>query len=359
MTMLFRPNPSSGVPIYLQLTDQFRLAARTGALLPGETLPAVSPLARHLVVHPNTVVRAYRQLEREGVVEARDGVDTWVALPAIADWASAAQPPEVTALSLENRRLAAEVASEVAERIKRTRELETARDVQQRLLPQECAAVGGLDYSGSSRPALGVGGDYYDFLRLSDATLGIAIGDVSGKGMPAALLMATIRGYLHSQTLHPSTDLAVMMTALNRLVYESSAPNRYATFFYGQYDAGTRQLRYVNAGHHPPLIVRDGQIVASLETGGPAIGLMDTSRYTVGVIDLEPGDLLVAFTDGIPEALNGHEEEFGEARLQELLRTVSALAAREVVSHLIGAADGFATGAPQYDDMTVVAVRLT
>ena len=150
-----------------------------------------------------------------------------------------------TGLALENSRLTAEIATEIANREKAKRELEIAREVQERLFPQELPPIAGVEYAGACRPALGVGGDYYDFIPFGGNELGIAIGDVSGKGIPAALLMATLRAYLRGQTIGGEADLAAMMANLNRLVYESSASNRYATFFYGQYDAATprAQLR--------------------------------------------------------------------------------------------------------------------
>jgi len=139
-----------------------------------------------------------------------------------------------TGLALENGRLTAVVAAEVAARAKQTRDIEIARSVQQRLFPQEYPRIPGLDYAGACRAALGIGGDYYDFILLSETRVGLAIGDVSGKGIPASLLMATLRAYLRgAQTTHHQTDLTEVMTSLNRLVYESSDANRYATFFYG------------------------------------------------------------------------------------------------------------------------------
>jgi len=256
MTMIRRPNPSSGVPVYLQLMEQVKDALATGAIRPGEPLPGIRPLAEELVMNPNTVARAYRALEQEGVITPRHRAGAASAFTH--ELAGPSRPPvhrrSASELALENSRLTAQVAAEVADRVERTRELELAREVQERLFPQTCPPIAGLDYAGACRPALGVGGDYYDFIRLSDTELGIAIGDVSGKGIPAALLMATLRAYLHGQTRHRVTDLAEVAVNLNRLVYECSSANRYATFFYAQYDSTTRLLEYVNAGHNPPLI---------------------------------------------------------------------------------------------------------
>jgi len=264
-----------------------------------------------------------------------------------------------TGLALQNSRLTAEIAAEAAKREKARRELEIAREVQERLFPQEYPPVLGLDYAGACRPALGVGGDYYDFIWRSNTELGIAIGDVSGKGIPAALLMATLRAYLRGQTMGGENDLAGMMANLNELVYESSASNRYATFFYGRFDATTGRLNYVNAGHNPPLVFRPGAgDVIRLEACGPVIGLIQGCVWTEACVSLQPGDLLVAFTDGISEAMNREDEEWGEARLIEAVGSLDTLPASEMIGRIRDGADRFVAGAPQHDDMTVVVLRL-
>ena len=264
-----------------------------------------------------------------------------------------------TGLALENSRLTAEIAAEVATREKARRELEIAHEVQERLFPQDYPPVRGLDYAGACRPASGVGGDYYDFIRTSDSRLGMAIGDVSGKGIPAALLMATLRAYLRGQTIRGEGDLAAMMSTLNTLVYESSAANRYATFFFGQYDAATGVLEYVNCGHNAPMVFRQSGAVVRLDVGGPVIGLIEHCCYSQGSVVLEAGDVLVAFTDGISEAMNATDEEWGEERLVDAVLPARSLPARHVIERIMLEADTFVAGARQYDDMTIVVVRLT
>jgi sigma-B regulation protein RsbU (phosphoserine phosphatase) len=263
-----------------------------------------------------------------------------------------------TGLALENSRLTAEIAAEVAQRERLNREIEIAREVQERLFPQELPEVRGLDYSGLCRPALGVGGDYYDFLLLPDGQFGIAIGDVSGKGIPAALLMASLRASLRGQTIEGASDLAALMNNVNKLVYESSSSNRYATFFYAQYDPATRILAYVNGGHNPPLIFRKTGKVMKLETGGPVVGLLPAFRYDQAFVTLERGDILVAFTDGISEAMNPVNEEWGEDRLIESVRRLQNQNAREMISGLVALADEFAAGAVQHDDMTLIVAKV-
>ncbi len=268
-----------------------------------------------------------------------------------------------TGLALENGRLTAAVAAEVAARAKQTRDIEIARDVQQRLLPQEFPPIAGLDYAGACRAALGVGGDYYDFIPLSKTQLGIAIGDVSGKGIPAALLMATLRAYLRgAQTIHHQADLTAVMRNLNMLVYESSAANRYATFFYGELDLTSRVLTYVNAGHNPPMLFRqdgNGLDVARLDTGGPVVGLIEDCAYSQGSVTLAEGDVLVAYTDGVSEAMNASMEEWGEERFMEAVAPNRAVPAHRLIDQLMTSADAFVAGAPQHDDMTLLVVRAT
>jgi phosphoserine phosphatase RsbU/P len=265
-----------------------------------------------------------------------------------------------TGLALENGRLTQAIAAEVAVREKHKRELEIAHEVQERLFPQEYPPVAGLDYAGACRPALGVGGDYYDFILLSKTELGIAIGDVSGKGISAALLMATLRAYLRGQTLQRNADLTAVMANLNKLVYESSEAHRYATFFYAEFDAASRTLNYVNAGHNPPMLFRQGngsREVARLETGGSVVGLMEDGVYQQGRVVLELGDMFVAFTDGISEAMNSADEEWGEQRLMNAVLANGRVSARELIQRLMVSADAFVAGAPQHDDMTFSIVR--
>jgi sigma-B regulation protein RsbU (phosphoserine phosphatase) len=266
-----------------------------------------------------------------------------------------------TGLALEVARLTTAIGEEIAQRERVNRELEIAREVQERLFPQALPAIPGLDYIGRCRPAREVGGDYYDFLELPQGKLGIAIGDVSGKGIGAALMMAALEASLRGQASLTGGDLAELMSRVNRLVYEASSVNRYATFFYAQLDPKSLGLSYVNAGHNPPMILRrrsSGWEIVRLETGGAVVGLLPNSPYQQGAFTLQDGDLLVCFTDGISEAMNPADEEWGEERLMAAAQTCDGLSAAEIVTRVIEAADRFAAGAPQHDDMTLVVLRV-
>jgi phosphoserine phosphatase RsbU/P len=266
-----------------------------------------------------------------------------------------------TGLALENAELTENIRREIAQRERHDRELEIARDVQQRLFPQTTPCVNGLDIAGYCRPALGVGGDYYDFIHLPDGCLGLAIGDVSGKGIAAALMMASLQASLRGQTIKPSETLSEMIHHINRLVYEASADNRYATFFYAQYDPVQRLLRYVNAGHNPPMVIRgktDEPEIFRLEDGGTVVGLLPDFPYRDARIWLQHGDIFVGFTDGISEAMDNFDVEFDEARLIAAVRECESLSAAGMITGILERVDAFTAGAPQHDDMTLVVMRV-
>jgi sigma-B regulation protein RsbU (phosphoserine phosphatase) len=247
----------------------------------------------------------------------------------------------------------------MAQRERLNRELEIAQEVQAHFFPQRLPSVPGLDYCGRCRPAREVGGDYYDFLELPNGRLGIAIGDVSGKGIGAALMMASLEASLRAQA-SAGHDVAELMKRVNRQLYEASSANRYATLFYAEYDALTGQLFYVNAGHNPPVILRKSagaRQVFRLETGGPVVGLLPLC-YEQGSFSLEAGDLAVLFTDGVSESMNARNEEWGEDRLIEFATTCHGLSALDAMTRILAEAEAFAAGASQHDDMTLVLLRV-
>ena len=262
-----------------------------------------------------------------------------------------------TGLALEVSELAHSLAAEAAQRERANREMEIAREVQERLFPQEMPAIAGATLAGHCRPALGVGGDYYDLIHLADGRLGLAIGDVSGKGISAALLMASLRASLRGVSLDSPRNFAELMHKVNVLVYEASASNRYATFFFAAYDPRTRKLECVNAGHNPPVILRKGEVIR-LEAGGPVVGLLPLAPYTEQTLTLQPGDLLLLYTDGISEAMTHDDEEWGEERMIEAALKFRDRPADDVLRGLFDACDKFTAGAPQHDDMTLLILKL-
>jgi sigma-B regulation protein RsbU (phosphoserine phosphatase) len=267
-----------------------------------------------------------------------------------------------TGLAIEVTELAHSLAREAAQRERVNREMEIAREVQERLFPQEMPEIPEATIAGHCRPALGVGGDYYDVFTLEDGRVGLAIGDVSGKGIAAALLMASLRASLRGVSLDNPRDFAKLMDKVNRLVYEASASNRYATFFFAAYDPKLRRLDCVNAGHNPPVVLRcsmDGEAeVLRLKADGPVVGLLPLAPYTEQSVTLMPGDLLLLFTDGISEAMTRDDEEWGEERMIASARKCREKTADAVLKDIFRDVDGFTAGAPQHDDMTMLVLKL-
>jgi phosphoserine phosphatase RsbU/P len=266
-----------------------------------------------------------------------------------------------TALALSNAELTSAIAVEIGRREKLNREIEIAREVQERLFPQHLPEISGLDYFGRCRTALGVGGDYYDFLALPDGKLGVALGDVSGKGIAAALTMASLQASLRADAMRAGNDIAGLITRVNAMLYDASTEDRYATLFYAQYDPATHRLSYVNAGHCPPILVRCAANHAAVErldqAGGTVVGLLPECAYEQAEVSLSPGDLLVIYTDGFSEAMNPNFEEWGDERLMQAIASCNGLPARDAITRIMQSADAFAAGAPQSDDMTLVILR--
>ena len=219
-----------------------------------------------------------------------------------------------------------------------------------------------------SLPARSVGGDYYDFLDLGDQRIGIALADIAGKGVAAALIMAVVQASLRIVAAEGGTSLPELAAKMNGFLHRSTGSNSYATFFYAQLDERSRQLRYVNAGHNPPYLVRPAaghRGHARFTTGDPGahiggtvLGLFPQMSYEEATVDLRSGDVLVAFTDGVTEALNSAEEEFGEERLKDLLRGVVHLPAPEISSRISEGLRGWIKDTAQYDDLTFVVMKV-
>jgi sigma-B regulation protein RsbU (phosphoserine phosphatase) len=263
-----------------------------------------------------------------------------------------------TGLALENAELFENLTAEVTQRERVSREIEIAREVQERLFPQSCPKVPGVGLAGYCRPAQAIGGDYYDYFLLSDGRLALALGDISGKGISAALLMASLRASLRSIANLQQGDLATLIANVNNLVYESSTSNRYATFFYAEYDPFTRLLTYVNAGHNPPYVLRGAKTIP-LPATGMVVGLLPNAEYEQVTIPMHAGDVLLTYTDGISEAMNFEDEEWGEDRMiacarQLLTQPDCTVSAQQLLNCIIEAADKFTSDAPQHDDMTLL-----
>jgi sigma-B regulation protein RsbU (phosphoserine phosphatase) len=234
-------------------------------------------------------------------------------------------------------------------------EMATAREVQQGFFPQPAPASGTLDYSARCRQADAVGGDAYDFIPLEDGRIAIMIGDASGKGLAAALMIASVHASVRTAATHMPDDPARVLAAVNRQTYATSLVDRYATLFYGVFDPDTLTLSYVNAGHNPPALLRRDGSVEWLEAGGAPAGMFADWSYQTAVVQLRPGDRLIAYTDGVTEAVNPAAEFWGT---DVMLRAASNGSAEEIVDAIFASMDAFAGSAPQRDDATVAVLRV-
>jgi serine phosphatase RsbU (regulator of sigma subunit) len=241
------------------------------------------------------------------------------------------------------------------------KDLERAKDIQQAFFPPQSFSIPCLSCETFYHPARGIGGDYYDFLSLPGGRWGIAIGDVSGKGIGAALLMASLQASLRAQALHPHLNLTTLMGDVNRLVHESSPTAFFASLFYAEYEPASRMLQYVNAGHNPPIIVRpqmESCELFHLSAEAVPIGMFADTQFAAAKFQLKKDDILVAYTDGITEAANPSGQLWGLERLESLLRSCSRMAPNEIVEHILTGVSDFANGEAQRDDVTLVVMKV-
>jgi len=233
-----------------------------------------------------------------------------------------------------------------------------AARIQKDLLPKANPSFEGFDVAGINVPCYEVGGDYYDFLPIDADRLGIVIADVSGKGIGAALLMASLRAALLAE-VHPAYDLGTMAARLSEFVFKSTGPSFFVTFLFAEIDRRTNSVRYVNAGHNPPFMLGPDGRLTSFETSGFPLGMFSGKGYEIRTCTLAPGDTAVLFTDGIPDGRNDAGEDYSEDRLRDLVRKSAGLSAADICQKTIADIDGYACGTQPCDDMTLVVIKRT
>lgn len=238
------------------------------------------------------------------------------------------------------------------------REVATASALQADMWPGALPPIPGFDCAAASLPAKGVGGDFYDVFTLGDGRWGVLLGDVSGKGVAAGLVATSVQGRVQTAARHARLPPADLARALNADVFASTEGQRYATLVYGALDARQRTLTLVNAGHPSPLVFAPGVPRAtSLASSGPALGLMDTARFEALDTTLPPGTVLVAFSDGVVEALDSEDEEFGLERVEALVSARQAATAADLCAALLGAVREHRGSRQHQDDVTVMVIR--
>jgi serine phosphatase RsbU (regulator of sigma subunit) len=258
----------------------------------------------------------------------------------------------IAAIRVESARLA-EV--EQAERIMK-RDLSQAAEIQRGILPETAPEVPGLDLAGVNTPCRTVGGDYYGFFPYPGGRVALALGDVSGKGMPAALMVMAFEARLRVLA-EEAGDAASLVQRLNKVTCANCPSNRFITFFFGILDRNKGELTFANAGHNPPVLVRASGKVEMLEGGGPVLGVLDIAPYREERTKFGQGDLLVIYSDGVTEAASTTDEEYGEERLVEVVTQHRNEPADAIVKAVMDSVSQFALGAPQADDITVIVAK--
>ena len=257
-------------------------------------------------------------------------------------------------IALENARL----FEETLEKQRMEEELNIAREIQERLLPSEYPKIDGIEIRGINIPSRQVGGDYFDCFVIDDDHLALTIADVSGKGVPASLLMSNLHAGLHSLA-SAKADMTAVVAQLNDLIHAHTSFDKFITFFYAELDINNKTLTYVNAGHNPPYIVHADRTLMTLETGGLILGMMPNMPYEKETVKLQTGDILLMFTDGVTEAKDPADCEYAENRLEKLLQQSVDKGIEAILENTIASITEFSAGAPQADDITLLGLKIT
>ncbi|MFH0988465.1 MAG: SpoIIE family protein phosphatase [bacterium] len=256
-------------------------------------------------------------------------------------------------VSIENARL----FREEIQKQKMEDELKLAREIQQGLLPLQLPEIENFEIAAINDPSLQVGGDYYDVIKITPEEYVAAIGDVSGKGTGAALLMANVQAAFRAFA-PMGLSLSEATGRINDLVCGNTGQSKFITFFWGSLNAEKRIFRYVNAGHNPPYLLRNDGTLEKLDVGGIILGLLNTTApYPEGTVTIQPGESIVMFTDGVSEAMNDAGEDFTEARLEQVLREVKDYSAKEIIQRVLKAVEAHTLGTPQSDDITMLVIK--
>lgn len=235
-------------------------------------------------------------------------------------------------------------------------EMRVAQNIQQNLLPKEEPVFEGYEFVGRSIPAKEVGGDYYDFIPLNDGRLAFCLADISGKGIPAALLMANLQATLRGQAFI-GNECNNSVSFANNILYHNTDPTRYATLFYSLLNTKEHKITYCNAGHNNPYIFSPGKEPLRLSEGGIVVGMIPDYPFNEGSLEIFPNDVFVLYSDGVTEAMNFKDEEFGDERLEAIVRENLNLKAAEIIDNIFNEVKIFTKDAPQSDDITMVIIK--
>jgi sigma-B regulation protein RsbU (phosphoserine phosphatase) len=290
------------------------------------------------------------QNETKGVIALGDKITKADFLPG--ELAFLSTLGNLSMISIENARL----FEETLEKQRLERELLIAREIQERLLPEQCPEIENFDVAALNLSSLQVGGDYYDVVQLTDHRYAFCIADVSGKGAPAALLMSNLQASFHALlTVEP--ELPEIARKINNLIYRNTSFDKYITCFFGILDTNNLQFTSVNAGHNPPYLFHADKSFELLSEGGLILGMMPDIEYQQEIKTLRPGDLILMYTDGVNEAMNLENEEFGEERIEQCVVSSYTLSAGKIIHELTSELKAFSEDTPQSDDITMVTLK--
>jgi len=307
------------------------------------------------VLFARIITRPVEELRRGSEAIGKGDLDHRVIISTGDEFEDLANSFNTMAANLKNHM--DELQRTTAEKERFAKELEIANGIQQSFLPDSVPEIAGIELVAKNIPALEVGGDFYDFIPVAKDQWGLVIADVSGKGVPAALFMALSRTLIRASTL-VNADPAQSIGHANRMIYEDARSNMFVTLFYAILDARTMTLNYVNAGHNPPLLLQGtSSSVRLLKAKGIALGVIDEIDLQSVKVDLKPGDVLVLYTDGVTEAINASDEEFGEERLLQVIAENRTRPAQEILDRVLAAITAHAGNQPQFDDITLMVLR--
>lgn len=342
--MLLHLTEFSGEPLYRQISHQLLAGILAGSLPEGTELLPARALARKQRVSINSVEQAYQNLAREGLLTY--GGDQRVRVNALS-------PAQRESLALQ-RSLA-----DAQERQRLEEELRLAQNIQAGLLPKALPYNARLQMAASCEPARTIGGDFYDYLPLDDHRFALVIADACGKGMPAAMVISPLQAIIKSEAhRHQGSAIAQIMANLNQYVKRFAPTRSFATLVYGVFDTRTGRFEFANAGHLPPLLVRQNGQVEFLKTTGPALGLLAEATHQIAITQVQAGDCLLFYTDGVTETMNPGRQEYGEQRLQDALVHHRVNGANTIIDRITDDLNTFRAATLLQDDRTMIVLKV-
>ncbi len=341
--MLLNLTNFSSEPIHQQIVDQVLERIIENEMHPGDELVSIRKLSRQQHVDKTTVARAYRELEKTRIIRSASE-ERFVINNITLD--------ELT--TFKNKKGKGRISEIQRERIKS--ELEAARQIQKDLLPKKLPDNEKIFVAAYSTISNDVGGDFYDFYQIEEGIYGILIGDASGRGLPAALLISQIQAIIKSDLSH-TRSITQTFDLLNTYLKMNSSAKNFATLFYGVLDIQTGQLRYANAGHNFPIIIKQHGGTEPLKTTGPALGIMIDAAYSEKKTKLLPDDVVILFTDGVPETMSSQNEQFREERILRLFQEIKTTEPKRMINRITGELNSFRGLKQETDDTTIMIIK--